>query len=206
MAHGVVQTILCERGDCHQRRNCQTVPKGMYESRYCHAHWSPNGSRVCGTTYLCSRSCLFIQDEVRDPSPCISDGSEIKPLHDKVSAALGKYVAEHASPKPDTSLTFHLVARLTALYEYHRYHDKWLQPPQQIAWLLLALHQVFFEDVGIAHPRLCGYADSAPQTIRQAVNVDLRKIFSLATGDSEISHRRLEYFKVNSPLALVDSG
>lgn len=119
-----------------------------------------------------------------------------------MSAALGKYVTEHAGPKPDTSLTLHLAARLTALHEYHRYHDKWLRPPQQMAWLLLALHQVIFEDVAIAHPRLCGYEGSAPQTIRQAVNVDLRKIFSLAKGDSEISHRRLEYFKVNAPFSI----
>jgi hypothetical protein len=68
-----------------------------------------------------------------------------------------------------------------------------------MGWLLLALQQLFFEEVAIAHPRLCGYAGSAPQTIRQAVNLDLKRIFELATGEPEINDRKLEYMKVVSP-------
>src|SRR5277367_653881 len=90
----------------------------------------------------------------------------------------------------------HLVARLSALISYQ---DNWVQPPSQMAWLLLALHQLCFEDIAIAQPRLCGYASVAAQTIRQAVNVDLGRIFSLAKNAEDLDIRQIEYLKVYPP-------
>jgi len=70
-----------------------------------------------------------------------------------------------------------------------------------MAWLLLALHQLCFEDITIAQPHLCGYADVASQMIRQALNADLRRISSLA-ADGDLDSRQLEYLKVIALLYL----
>ena len=68
-----------------------------------------------------------------------------------------------------------------------------------MAWILLAAHQIVFEEVAVAFRKECGCAGLAPQTIGQVVNVDLKKIFSLARSE-EIDIRKAEYFKVTDPI------
>jgi len=123
-----------------------------------------------------------------------SDGSEIHTVQVKACAALGKYVTEHlGTTKPDKSLTIHLATRLSTLTMYQ---DNWVLPPRQMMWLLLAFHQLCFQDVAIAHPDLCGLPGFAPQTIVQHVHGDLARIFTLAEGHP-LESRRVEYFKVS---------
>lgn len=168
----------------------------MPESRRGFRHWSSNGSRVGGTARVRFESRLRHRHPVTNPLPFISDDREFNPdASDKASAALGKYISEQAATtKSDNSLTVHLAARLSTLTTYH---ENWLKPSSQIAWHLLALHQVFFEDIALAHPKLCGFAGVAPHNIRVAVNADLARIFSLAE-EADISVRKREYFKVSS--------
>ena len=126
----------------------------------------------------------------------MSDGSDIDAVSKKASAALGKYVTEALDrTKSEKYFTIHVAARLSALTSYQ---DHWVQPPTKMCWLLLALHQLFFEDIAIAHPDLCGYAGVAPQSIRQAVNGDLGRIFTLAEGEEQ-EDRQVEYLKVSVP-------
>jgi len=124
-----------------------------------------------------------------------SDGSEINKSQVQASAALGKYVVEHpGTTKPDKSLRIHLATRLSTLTMYQ---DNRVLRPRQMTWLLLALHQLCFQDVAIAHPNLCGLPGFAPQTIVQHVHGDLARIFMLAEGNP-LESRRMEYLKVSS--------
>ena len=128
----------------------------------------------------------------------ISDGSEINALQVHASAALAKYVAEHhGATKPDKSLTIHLAEHLSPLTTHQ---DNWVRPPTQMVWLLLALHQLCFQDVAIPHPHLCGFPGFAPQTIMQHVHGDLGQIFALAEGQGQpLRVRQVEYLKVSAP-------
>jgi hypothetical protein len=117
---------------------------------------------------------------------------------------LGKYIAATVSPAGSHSFTIQLVSRLEALTAYE---SQWISPPQQMKWMLLAMHQLVFEKVAVAHPAICGCSGLAPQPIKQAVNSDLNRIFTLGTG-KEMSARRSEYLKVSrvSPTSLLIGG
>ena len=73
-----------------------------------------------------------------------------------------------------------MTARLCALSAFSKEN---LNPPKNLVWLYLFMHQVLYGMVAKQHPQACGFkSGTKPQTIDEAVNKDLKNLL-FSRGD-----------------------
>lgn len=92
---------------------------------------------------------------------------------------MGDKVVEYLQGVQD-SLTGGIAARMFALRDFR---DEILDPPINLSWNYLILHQILFEKVAIQHPQELGFPWESAQSIQERVNNDLIRLFAVALED-----------------------
>jgi hypothetical protein len=111
-------------------------------------------------------------------------------LKTNVAEAFHGYVVESGCNVESISL--HFAARLAALGQFK---DDFVEPSINITWNFLIWHQLVYEAVAIEHPHLFGFELAASQSIREAVNKDMQRIFAAALK-SEVTPSKCQDYKV----------
>lgn len=140
---------LLDSRQYHQRYPAKRIRRHFYQCEGSH-RWMPKTYRSHGcepperspllpATSVSTSSRLLPRAEVRHLSGSISDVSDIEQLKITSSQELGNYI----SGGVEKTFMGGLAERLTALVSYQ---ETWLYSLQHMRWILLAAHQVVFEE------------------------------------------------------------
>ena len=84
-------------------------------------------------------------------------------------------------------LTGGIAARMFVLRDFR---DKILNPPINLSWNYLILHQIIFEKVAIQYPQKLGFPWESAQSIQERVNNDLIRLFAVASEQEVVVTQR----------------
>jgi hypothetical protein len=136
---------------------------------------------------------MFATTEAYSALDMLSDLRQLKTLGAKIGDKIVEYLDGQQDP-----LTGGLAARMFMLRDFH---EDFINVPINLSWNYLILHQIIYEKVAVDNPVLCGFTWESSQTIKERVNNDLIRLFTVAL-DEELDEKQRHSIKVCTIICL----
>jgi len=128
-----------------------------------------------------------------------SDGRHVKEISQAVGKSFEAFLTQFTAVLQPDSPVAHMVYRWVGLA---RFSGSVINPPENIAWLFLYLHQLIYENTALKYAAECGLPGKTSQQIRTLVNIDLEAL-SDEKFSARLSPNNLKNNKVSLSLSVL---